>query len=66
MKKFNDDFANLLLFNLLDKVNNLLLSGLTGDEVIQVSHDVHADLASQLIAGLRGGRGSEHQAGEEN
>jgi hypothetical protein len=66
MKKFNDDFAKLLLFDLLDKVNNLLLSGLTGDEVIQVSHDVQADLASQLIAGLGDGGGGEHQAGEEN
>ena len=66
MKKFNDHFANLLLFDLLDKVNNLLLSGLTGDEVIQVSHDVHADLASQLIARLGDGRGSEHQDGKEN
>ena len=66
MKKCNDDFANMLLSNLLDKVNDLLFSRLTGDEVIQVSHDVHADLASQLIAGLGGGGGSEPQGGEQN
>ena len=63
MKKFNDHLANLLLFDLLDKVNNLLLSRLTGDEVIQVSHDVHADLASQLIAGLGDGGGGKNQGG---
>ena len=54
------------MFDLFDKINNLLLSRLTGDEVIQVSHDVHADLAGQLIAGLRDGGGGEHQGGEEN
>ena len=66
MKKLKDTLVNIFLFDLLDKVNNLLLSRLTGDEVIQVSHDVHADLASQLIAGLGGGGGSEHQGGKEN
>ena len=65
MKKCNDDFANMLLSNLLDKVNDLLLSRLTGDEVIQVSHDVHADLARQLIAGLGGGAGGEDVGGKE-
>ena len=42
----------LLPAHLLDEVDNLLLGGVAGDEVVQVLHDVHADAAGQLISGL--------------
>jgi len=43
----------------LDKVNDLLLGGVAGDEVVQVSHDVHTDVAGQLVARLGRDCGSE-------
>ena len=52
--------------HLLDKVHNLLLGGVAGDELVQVGHDVHADAAGQLILGLgHGGHGQDH-GGEDN
>ena len=50
---------------LLDKVNNLLLGGVAGDELVQVGHDVHADGAGELILGLGDGRHGEDDAGED-
>ena len=55
----------LLPGHLLDEVDNLLLGGVAGDEVVQVLHDVHADAAGQLISWLDQGRGSEDERGED-
>ena len=50
---------------LLDKVNNLLLGGVAGDELVEVGHDVHADGAGELILSLGDGRHGEDDAGED-
>ena len=54
------------LADLLDLVHNLLLGRLTGDEVVEVGHDIHADVACEFISGLWDGRDAEHQAGESD
>ena len=52
--------------DLLDKVDDLLLGGVGGDELVQVGHDVHTDAAGQLVLGLGdGGHGQDH-GGEDN
>ena len=50
--------------NLLDEVHDLLLGGVAGDELVNVGHDVHADVACELIPGLREGGGAEDKEGE--
>ena len=50
--------------NLLDKVNDLLLGGVAGDEVVQVGHDVGADVAGELVARL--GRDRSSKAGKQD
>ena len=50
---------------LFDEVDNLLLGGVAGDEVVQVLHDVHADAAGQLISWLDQSRGSEDERSED-
>ena len=54
-----------LLVHLLDEVHNFLLGGVAGDEVVQVLHDVHADVAGQVISGLNEGRSCEDERGED-
>ena len=63
--KTEDKIPLLIPAHLLDEVDNLLLGGVAGDEVVQVLHDVHADAAGQLISGLDEGRGSEDERGED-
>jgi len=60
-----DDLTESLA-DLLDLVHNLLLGGLTGDEVVKVGHDVHADAACEFISGLWDGRDAQHQARESD
>ena len=50
--------------DLLDEVHDLLLRGVAGDELVDVSHDVHADVTSQLVSSLREGGGAEEEEGE--
>ena len=50
--------------DLLDEVHDLLLGGVAGDELVNVGHDVHADVACELIPGLREGGGAEDKEGE--
>ena len=50
--------------DLLDEVHDLLLGGVAGDELVDVGHDVHADVARQIIPGLREGGGAEDKEGE--
>ena len=53
-----------MVTDLLDKVHDLLLGGVAGDELVDVGHDVHADVACQLIPGLREGGDAEDEEGE--
>ena len=50
--------------DLLDKVHYFLLSRVAGDELVQVGHDVHTDVACEHIPGLGEGRGSEDEQGK--
>ena len=50
--------------DLLDEVHDLLLGGVAGDELVDVGHDVHADVACEIIPGLREGGGAEDKEGE--
>ena len=50
--------------DLLDEVHDLLLGGVAGDELVDVGHDVHTDVACELIPGLRQGGGAEDKEGE--
>ena len=50
--------------DLLDEVHDLLLRGVAGYELVDVCHDVHTDVASQVIPGLREGGGAEDEEGE--
>ena len=50
--------------DLLDEVHDLLLGGVAGYELVNVGHDVHADVACELIPGLREGGGAEDKEGE--
>jgi len=59
-----DDLAEGMA-NLLHKVNDLLLCGVAGDEVVQVSDDVHADVAGELVASLGNCRSCKDKAGEQ-
>ena len=56
--------AGLIATYLLNEVNDLLLGGVAGDELVDVGHDVHADVASQLVSSLREGGGAEDEEGE--
>ena len=51
----------LFATDLLNEVNDLLLGGVAGDELVDVSHDVHAYVASQLVSSLREGGGAEEK-----
>ena len=52
--------------DLLDKVDDLLLGGVAGDELVQVGHDVHTDAAGQLILGLGDGGHGQDDGGDHN
>ena len=54
----------LFATDLLNEVNDLLLGGVAGDELVDVSHDVHAYVASQLVSSLGEGGGAEEKEGE--
>lgn len=56
--------SSFVVTDLLDEVHDLLLGGVAGDELVDVGHDVHADVACQLIPGLREGRGAKDEEGE--
>ena len=47
------------------KGDNLVLSGVAGDEVVEVGDDVDADGAGQLVPALGHGHGGGHEGGEE-
>ena len=49
---------------MFDKVYNLLLGGVTGDEFIQVLHDVHANAAGEVILGLWNSRDGQDGTGK--
>ena len=55
---------NGIVTDLLDEINDLLLGGIAGDELVNVGHDVHADVACELIPGLREGGGAEDKEGK--
>ena len=54
--------------HLLDEVHELLLGGVARDEVVDVGHDVHADVAGQVVLGPglgeAGGRQGEAYTGQ--
>ena len=54
----------LFATDLLNEVNDLLLGGVAGDELVDVSHDVHAYVASQLVSSLGEGGGAEDKEGK--
>ena len=64
LTKRNSKHVVLLFTDLLDEVHDLLLGGVAGDELVDVSHDVHADVACEVIPGLREGGGAEDKKGE--
>merc|ERR1712112_605380 len=49
---------------LLEEGHNLVLSGVAGDEVVEVGNDVDADRASQLVPALGHGLGGCHEGGK--
>ena len=48
------------IYYLLDPLDDLVLGGVAGDEVVQVGDDVDADGAGQLVLGLGDGKGGGH------
>ena len=54
--------------HLLDEVHELLLGSVARDEVVDVGHDVHADVAGQVVLGPgpgeAGGRQGEAHTGQ--
>merc|ERR1711910_18049 len=49
---------------LLEEGHNLVLSGVAGDEVVEVGDDVDADRAGQLVPALGHGLGGCHEGGK--
>ena len=52
--------------HLLNEIDNLLLGGVARDEVVKVRHDVHADVAGEVILGSDQAVGCEDEGGEED
>ena len=46
--------------NLLNKLDNLVLGGVTGEELVDVRHQVDADCASKSVATLQNNFKDEH------